>query len=78
MWDLILLLGSLTFVLYAQMDLYLLYRSLTASTDEIIKENYGELQSFPEVTDFYCPTCGRHFSSYDHCHRHSELRNHNK
>ena len=78
MWDVIAILGATALVLFAQLDVFSLYDGIIAVEGDTGKENYGILQEYPEVTDFVCPTCRRHFSSYDHCHRHAELRNHNR
>lgn len=54
-----------------------MYYALTTYEEVSKRQNYGKIQFYPEVKDFFCPTCNRHFSSYDHCHRHAEIRNHN-
>lgn len=77
MWDLIWTIVFMLFLLYVQMDFLMLYHAVLTMEEEALTENYGVLESYPEVTDFYCPTCHRHFSSYDHCHRHAESRKHN-
>ena len=56
----------------------LYYNAIMNQEEEVKRENYGKMQQYPEVSDFFCPTCGRHFSNYQHCHRHAEVRNHNK
>ena len=78
MWDVIAILGATALVLFAQLDVFSLYDGMITVEGDTGKEKYGILQEYPEVTDFVCPTCRRHFSSYDHCHRHAELRNHNR
>ena len=77
MWDLIWTIVFMLFVLRVQMDVLLMYHAVTMMEEEARNENYGVLESFPEVADFYCPTCHRRFSTYDHCHRHAAARNHN-
>ena len=78
MWDLIMLFGITYLLLYIQMDILLYYRAITSLEETSTSGNYGELKQYPEVDDFYCFTCKRHFSSYDHCYQHAKTRKHNK
>ena len=77
MWDLIITLAVVLLILYLQSDVLQMYYALTTYEEVSKRQNYGKIQFYPEVKDFFCPTCNRHFSSYDHCHRHAEIRNHN-
>ena len=78
MWSIIFVLFVTVLLLYAQFDMLLFYNAIVSEEEEVKRENYGKIQNYPEVSDFFCPTCGRHFSSYQHCYRHSEVRGHNK
>ena len=59
------------------MDIFQVYNAVLTYDTLTKQRNYGKIQEYPEVRDFYCPTCNRHFSSYDHCHKHAEIRKHN-
>lgn len=77
MWDIIFTISVVLLILTIQRDVMQMYYALTTYEEVTKRRNYGKIQFYPEVTDFFCPTCNRHFSSYDHCHRHAEIRNHN-
>ena len=78
MIDIIFVFLSTLLLMYMQFDMMLYYNAIMNQEEEVKRENYGKMQQYPEVSDFFCPTCGRHFSNYQHCHRHAEVRNHNK